>query len=178
MPAQAADLEALAALALKIKADLAGDPVPDGFDMNNIATWWPAMKQQAANNVAPKPWQDFAPGHTTDAGNNLGVPRCWTTHRMLLEAAQRGDPVVSVEGMAPAEAKKLAVMTNGLPGWPDSNGVAFRMQDWEKLGPEKCLEVTQFFWTASPFATQGKLIPSVAPFVATMGEPALEPISK
>ena len=117
-----------AAVLLAKAAELDGGQPPSGFDMNDKSTWWPAMLKQFERDGQPHAYVPWGPGVLPDqAGTGEAPPRGYDTHRMMWEAAQRGDPVTQGGQQIP---------TNGIPGWPDRNGRPFRMQAYQQLGSE------------------------------------------
>lgn len=145
-------------------AILSGTPQLSDFDPNNKATWWPAMVEQARNNRLPHDWVNWGPGVLPDqAGNNLGVPRSYDTHKALWRAAQSGEP------LTPGGAD---VYTLGVKGWPDALDRPFRIETFQKDGPKAVNQAIKDLM-ASPCG-----IAWMASTGANLGEPQLDPISR
>ncbi len=148
---------------------LTGVPAPSGFDPNDWKTWWPAMLVQYANEGKPHPWVDWAPGVLPEhAGNKAPMPRCFDTHRIIWEAAQRGDPVA--EGRPP-------VAVEGINGWPGPDGKAFRIAEYQRLGTQAVLDAINWLDSESPECAAWKASPAVAPFLPK-SPPAMFPLSR
>lgn len=117
----------------------------------------------------PGMWVPFGPGVMPDqAGNKAPMPRCFDTHRIIWEAAQRGDPVG--EGRPP-------VTVEGINGWPGPDGKAFRMGDYQRLGTQAVLDAINWLWNESPEGEAWKASPAVAPFLPK-SPPAMFPLSR
>lgn len=121
-----------AAVLLAKAAELDGGQLPSGFDMNDKSTWWPAMLKQFERDGQPHAYVPWGTGVLSDqAGTGEKPPASWESHKLMWEAAQRGDPVT------PGGPN---IFTNGLPGWPvtgDDGAVKpFRIFDYTPLGPE------------------------------------------
>lgn len=101
-------------------------------------------------------------------GNKAPMPRCFDTHRIIWEAAQRGDPVG--EGRPP-------VTVEGINGWPGQDGKAFRMGDYQRLGTQAVLDAINWLWNESPEGEAWKASPAVAPFLPK-SPPAMFPLSR
>jgi hypothetical protein len=53
------------------------------------------------------------------------------------------------------------------------------MDDYNKSGnPQDIQNVIAWLWHHSPYCQAWKISPAIAPYVAQMGEPVLDPISK
>ena len=117
-----------AAVLLAKAMELDGGQLPSGFDMNNKDTWWPAMLKQFENDSKPHAYVPWGTGVLPEqSGTNEPVPASYESHKIMWEAAMRGDPVT------PGGPN---ILTNGIPGWPDANGRPFRIFDHLPLGPE------------------------------------------
>lgn len=129
-----------------------------------------AMTVEFANRLKPhelRVWGTDTP-LPEDAGNNLGVPRAYDTHKALWLAAQRGDPL---------KAGGPPVQTGGVNGWPGPDGKAFRIEDYQKKGPQAVLDAIVWLLANSPVvATVEARLPHNAD--GTLAEPQLEPISR
>ncbi len=150
-------LKNTAAYLLSEAAKLEGKPLPSAFDVNNPATWWPAMLAQFENEAKPHAYVQWQSGVLPEqAGTGEDPPRSYDTHRMLWEAAQRGDPT-TMGG--------VRIRTGGNWGWPDARGEAFRIFDHIPNGPDAVHEaIEQLFyspvgraWTASMVGQYPKL---------------------
>ena len=117
----------------------------------------------------PGMWVPFGPGTLPDqVGNKAPMPRCFDTHRIIWEAAQRGDPVA--EGRPP-------VTVEGINGWPGPDGKAFRMGDYQRLGTQAVLDAVNWLWNESPEGEAWKVSPAVVPFLPKSA-PAMFPLSR
>lgn len=77
-----------------------------------------------------KPHAYVAPGIGVlpeDTGTNEPPPASWESHKIMWEAAQRGDPT------SPGGPN---IFTQGKPGWPDAFNRPFRIDDYKPLGPD------------------------------------------
>ena len=69
---------------------LDGVSPPSDFDVNNKATWWPAMIKQAQDNTLPHPFIAFANGVLPDrAGTNEPISPFYEKFKTFWEAMQR-----------------------------------------------------------------------------------------
>lgn len=107
-------------------------------------------------------------------GTGEGAPRSFVTHRALIDAAERGDPVR--EGWD-------RISTRGEYGWPGPDGKAFRMDDYKPRGPVAMHNVTEWLWNVSPYGSAWKLSAAVQdqlPKTAegALADPQLHPITK
>ena len=127
----------------------------------------PAVPVQAPNNL-PSGWVPFGGVLPEQVGNKAPMPRCFDTHRIIWEAAQRGDALT--EGGP-------AVFTDGLVGWPGPDGKAFRIGDWQKLGTQAVFDVITWFDAESPECAEWKKSATVAPFLPK-SSPAMFPLSR
>lgn len=151
----------IAAYHLAEAAKAEGGDIPSVFDVNNRDTWWPAMKEQFRQATLPHgyvaPGQGVLAEHT---GTNEEPPKSYWTHRMLWEAAQRGDP---------PQAGGLRVRSKDNWGWPDARGEAFRIDDHIPDGPDAIHKAIEHLfysavgqaWLASMVAQYPKL--AIAP---------------
>lgn len=127
----------------------------------------PAVPGQAPNNV-PGGWVPLGGVLPEQVGNKAPMPRCFDTHRMIWEAAQRGDP--TTEGGA-------GITVNGLVGWPGPDGKAFRIGDYQRLGTQAVLDAINWLDSESPECAAWKASPAVAPFLPK-SPPAMFPLSR
>lgn len=93
---------------------------------------WEAMLAEIAAGEKPHPYVAWGQGVLPDrAGTGDKPPASWDSHKIMWEAAQRGDPVT------PGGPQ---ILTNGLPGWPitGADGVVrpFRIFDYIPHGPD------------------------------------------
>lgn len=124
-----------------------------------------------------KPHAYVAPGQGVlreHTGTGEGAPRSFVTHRALIDAAERGDPVR--EGGE-------RIFVDGIGGWPGPDGKAFRMDDYKRAGPVAMHEVTEWLWKVSPYGTAWKLSPAVQAQLphhddGTLADPQLHPITR
>lgn len=124
-----------------------------------------------------KPHDYVAPGQGVlreDTGTGEGAPRSFVTHRAIIDAAERGDPVT--EGGD-------RIFTDGQGGWPGPNGKVFRMDDYKPHGPRAMHDATEWLWTQSPHGIAWKASPAVQSQLPrnpdrTLADPELEPISR
>lgn len=131
--------------------------------------------EQIAN--SEKPHAYVAPGIGVlrdQAGTNEGAPRSFVTHRAIIDAAERGDPVI--EGGE-------RIFTNGQGGWPGPDGKVFRMDDYKEKGPEAMHKATEWLWTESPHGTAWKTSPAVQAQLprnsdGSLAAPQLHPITR
>lgn len=83
---------------------------------------------EIAESLKPHAYVPWGPGVLpSQSGTNEQPPASWESHKIMWEAAMRGDPVT------PGGPN---ILTNGIPGWPDANGRPFRIFDYLPLGPE------------------------------------------
>ena len=81
-----------------------------GVNLAPAQEQWNQMLTEIAARAAPHDWVPWDTGVlASEAGSNTGVPRCWDTHRALLMAAERGDPVVDTRGMDPHVAAQMRI---------------------------------------------------------------------
>lgn len=126
---------------------------------------------------AEKPHEYVAPGQGVlrdQTGTGAGAPRCFVTHRAIIDAAERGDPLH--EGGA-------RIFTGGQGGWPGPDGKVFRMDDYKEKGPEWMHTATEWLWTESPHGTAWKASPAVQSQLpknpdGSLAAPELHPITR
>lgn len=116
----------------------------------------------------PGGWTSFGGVLPDQVGNKAPMPRCFDTHRIVWEAAQRGDP--TVDGGA-------GITVNGIVGWPGPDGKAFRIAEYQKLGTQAVFDAITWLDNESPECADWKKSPAVVPFLPKF-PPAMFPLSK
>jgi hypothetical protein len=154
MPTTAEKIDQAISLLAQARAELgapSAPPAPPSVPVNQPGMWVPL------GGVLPD-----------QSGNKAPMPRCFDTHRIIWEAAQRGDPVA--EGRPP-------VAVEGINGWPGPDGKAFRIAEYQRLGTQAVLDAINWLDSESPECAAWKASPAVAPFLPK-SPPAMFPLSR